>query len=79
MSTELENLTKLEPSRQYLLKKMASLMKNHPDQYVAIADGNLVFADDSLDNLLSKVKDKFGNTQSVLIEYIASKHLQVVV
>jgi len=79
MSTVLENLLKLEKSEKSLVKNMASLMREYPNKYVAIADGKVVFADSDLDKLLVAIRQEFGTTESVLIDYISTKQSQIVV
>lgn len=79
MTTVLENLTRLEKSEQALVKNMGKLMKEYPDKYVAIADGQVIVADSDLDRLLTAVKSKVGTTEGVLIDYISSKQSQIVV
>ncbi len=79
MSSVLENLLKLEKSEKSLVKNMGSLMKQYPDKYVAIADGEVILVDSDLDKLLSEVRGKFGTTEGVLIDYISSKQAQIVV
>jgi len=72
-------LNRLESSRRYLVKRLPILMKNYPESYVAIVDGNVVLADPDLDVLLQKAKEKFGSTQGVLIDYITSKRQEIIV
>jgi len=79
VTTALEQLNRLENSREYLVRKLSILMKNYPEQYVAIVDGNVVFSDPDLDALLAKVKEKYGSTESVLIDYITSKRSEIIV
>ncbi len=79
MSSVLENLLKLEKSEKSLVKNMGSLMRQYPDKYVAIADGEVIFVDSDLDRLLTEVRGKFGTTEGVLIDYISSKQAQIVV
>jgi len=79
LTTDLEQLNKLESSRKYLIKKFPILMKNYPESHVAIMNGKVVFAEPDLDVLLQKVIDKFGSTQGVLIDYITSKRQEIIV
>ncbi len=79
MTTVLENLTRLEKSEQTLVKDMGKLMKEYPNKYVAIADGQVIAADGDLDRLLAAVRNKLGTTEGVLIDYISSKQSQIVV
>ena len=75
----LDRLNELEKSRKYLVKNMSILMKNYPERYVAITDGNVFLSDPDLDSLLEKVRQKCGSTRGVLIEYITPKQSEIVV
>jgi hypothetical protein len=79
LATTLENLNGIEKSRKYLVDNFSKLTEKHRDEFVALVDGQLVFSDKSLDNLLFKVKGKFGSPNCALIDYIPSRHMHIVV
>ena len=64
---------------EWLSKNFSDLKKKYPKKFVAIKDRNVVLASSELETLIKLLKEKFGNPNDYLIDFIPDdKYILVV-
>jgi len=64
---------------EWLSKNFSDLKKKYPKKFVAIKDRNVVVASSELETLIKLLKEKFGNPNDYLIDFIPDdKYILVV-
>jgi len=63
-------LKEMNENTEYLTQQMPDLRKKYPNMFIAIFKKKLVGTDADYKNLLLMMRKKFGNIDTVLIEFI---------
>lgn len=64
---------------EWFSKNFSELKKKYPKKFVAIKDQNVVIASSKLETLIKLLKQKFGNPNDFLIDFVPNdKYILVV-
>jgi len=64
---------------EWFSKNFSDIKKKYPKKFVAIKDQNVVLAASKLDTLIKHLKEKFGNPNDFLIDFVPDdKYILVV-
>ena len=63
-------LKEMNENTEWLTKELPNLQKKYPNMFIAIFKKKLVGTDPDHKHLLLKMRKKFGNIDTVLIEFI---------
>jgi len=75
----LEELKAGTKDLEWFSKNFAELKKKYPKKFVAIKDQNVVIAASKLETLIKDLKQKFGNPNDFLIDFVPDdKYILVV-
>lgn len=75
----LEELKAGNKDLEWFSKNFSELKKKYPKKFVAIKDQNIVVAASKLDTLIKLLKQKFGNPNDFLIDFVPDdKYILVV-
>jgi hypothetical protein len=75
----LEELKTGNKNLEWLSKNFPDLKKKYPKKFVAIQNQNVVVTASSLETLIKTLKEKFGNPNDFLIDFIPDdKYILVV-
>jgi len=64
---------------EWFSKNFPELKKKYPKKFVAIKDQNVVVAANKLDTLIKTLKQKFGNPNDFLIDFVPDEKYILVV
>ncbi len=68
-----EKIREMNENRIYLDKYSEDLRKKYPDMYVAVFKGKIVGNDPDMKKLIVHMRKKFGNIDTILIEFISGE------
>ncbi|MCK4365112.1 MAG: hypothetical protein KAW45_03595 [Thermoplasmatales archaeon] len=75
----LEELKAGNKDLEWFSKNFSELKKKYPKKFVAIKDQNVVIAASKLETLIKHLKQKFGNPNDFLIDFVPDdKYILVV-
>ena len=75
----LEELKAGTKDLEWFSKNFSDIKKKYPKKFVAIKDQNVVLAASKLDTLIKHLKEKFGNPNDFLIDFVPDdKYILVV-
>ncbi len=75
----LEELKAGTKDLEWFSKNFSDIKKKYPKKFVAIKDQNVVVAASKLDTLIEHLKEKFGNPNDFLIDFVPDdKYILVV-
>lgn len=75
----LEELKAGNKDLEWFSKNFSELKKKYPKKFVAIKDQNVVVATSKLETLIKRLKEKFGNPNDFLIDFVPDdKYILVV-
>ncbi len=75
----LEELKAGNKDLEWFSKNFSELKKKYPKKFVAIKDQNVVVAASKLETLIKRLKEKFGNPNDFLIDFVPDdKYILVV-
>lgn len=75
----LEELKAGTKDLEWFSKNFSDIKKKYPKKFVAIKDQNIVAAASKLDTLIKHLKEKFGNPNDFLIDFVPDdKYILVV-
>lgn len=75
----LEELKAGNKDLEWFSKNFSELKKKYPKKFVAIKDQNVVVAASKLETLIKLLKEKFGNPNDFLIDFVPDdKYILVV-
>jgi len=75
----LEELKAGTKDLEWFSKNFSDIKKKYPKKFVAIKDQNIVIAASKLDTLINLLKEKFGNPNDFLIDFVPDdKYILVV-
>lgn len=75
----LEELKAGTKDLEWFSKNFSDIKKKYPKKFVAIKDQNVVVAASKLDTLIKLLKEKFGNPNDFLIDFVPDdKYILVV-
>jgi hypothetical protein len=75
----LEELKAGTKDLEWFSKNFSDIKKKYPKKFVAIKDQNVVVAASKLDTLIERLKEKFGNPNDFLIDFVPDdKYILVV-
>jgi hypothetical protein len=75
----LEELKAGTKDLEWFSKNFSDIKKKYPKKFVAIKDQNIVVAASKLDTLIKLLKEKFGNPNDFLIDFVPDdKYILVV-
>lgn len=75
----LEELKAGTKDLEWFSKNFSDIKKKYPKKFVAIKDQNVVVAASKLDTLIKHLKEKFGNPNDFLIDFVPDdKYILVV-
>ncbi len=75
----LEELKAGTKDLEWFSKNFSDIKKKYPKKFVAIKDQNVVVAASKLDTLIEPLKEKFGNPNDFLIDFVPDdKYILVV-
>jgi hypothetical protein len=78
-TTVLEELKTGTKDLEWLSKNFSDLKKKYPKKFIAIKNRNVVVASSELETLIKLLKEKFGNPNDYLIDFIPDdKYILVV-
>jgi hypothetical protein len=63
----------LETGSNFMSKQIKEFAQKYPKKFVAIKDNQLIAISESFEEIMTKIKEKGFNPNSVLIEYIPGK------
>jgi len=75
----LEKLKAGNKNLEWLSKNFTDLKKKYPKKFVAIQNQNVVVTASSLETLIKMLKEKFGNPNDFLIDFIPDDKYTLVV
>ena len=70
---EIEKLKQFKKDFDWFQNNYLDLKKNHIGKYVAILNETLIDNDKSLNKLMSRLKKKYEDTNSIVVEHINEK------
>jgi 2-oxoglutarate dehydrogenase complex dehydrogenase (E1) component-like enzyme len=70
---DIEKLKQFKKDFDWFQNNYSDLKKNHIREYVAILNETLIDNDKSLNKLMSRLKKKYKDTNSIVVEYINEK------
>lgn len=75
----LEELKAGTKDLEWFSKNFSDIKKKYPKKFVAIKDQNVVVATSKLETLIKRLKEKFGNPNDFLIDFVPDdKYILVV-
>lgn len=75
----LEELKAGTKDLEWFSKNFSDIKKKYPKKFVAIKDQNVVVAASKLETLIKRLKEKFGNPNDFLIDFVPDdKYILVV-
>ena len=75
----LEELKAGTKDLEWLSKNFSDIKKKYPKKFVAVKDQNIVVAASKLETLIKLLKEKFGNPNDFLIDFVPDdKYILVV-
>ena len=75
----LEELKAGNKDLEWFSKNFSDLKKKYPKKFVAIKNQNVVIASSKLETLIKHLKEKFGNPNDFLIDFVPDDNYILVV
>ena len=75
----LEELKAGTKDLEWFSKNFSDIKKKYPKKFVAIKDQNVVIAASKLETLIKRLKEKFGNPNDFLIDFVPDDKYVLVV
>jgi len=75
----LEELQVGTKNLEWFSKNYSNLKKKYPKKFVAIKNQHIVLAENKLNILIEKLKQKFGNPNDFLIDFVPDEKFVLVV
>jgi hypothetical protein len=70
LEKELEKLKKFNKDLNWFQDNYAKLKEKHKGNYLAIKDEKVIDHDNNVDRLLERLKEKYEDTTSIVVEHI---------
>ncbi len=78
LSREIRTLRKFDSDMKWFQAHYEALKRKYKGQYVAVKGGKVIDHDEDADQLLRRLKQRYGDTSSMVIEPISARQFRYV-
>lgn len=78
LSKEIKKLRKFNNDLDWFMANYEKLKEEYKSQYVAVKDQKIIDHDEKVEELFKRLKGKYGNISSLVVEYVSGERVEYI-
>ncbi|MCL4412433.1 MAG: DUF5678 domain-containing protein [Candidatus Thermoplasmatota archaeon] len=78
LSKEIKKLRKFNNDLDWFMANYEKLKEEYKSQYVAVKDQKIIDHDEKVEELFKRLKGKYGNISSLVVEYVSGEKVEYI-